>query len=91
MDSGCLRQQRKEDCNNWLQKKKKRTSIKATWDGRKSIGDWITGLGWGWLERHGTQIAAEQEVFARSSACLLRTWQHLNEESRKYWAGPEVM
>lgn len=21
MDSGCLRQQRKKDCNNWLQKK----------------------------------------------------------------------
>lgn len=28
MDSGCLRQQKEEDCNNWLQKKK--ISIKAT-------------------------------------------------------------
>lgn len=91
MDSGCLRQQTKRDCDHWLQKKGLQSKPRLADGMGESVGDWMTGLGWGWLEWHGTQVGAAEEAFASSSACLLRTWQHLNEESRKYWAGSKVM
>lgn len=90
MDSGCLRQQRKKDCNNWLQKKglqsKPRLGDRVReraqgLDNRAGVG--IAGVAW-YLSR------CRREAFGRTSACLLRTWQHLNEESGKYWAGSEV-